>query len=90
MQNTLRLQQIDIQIAALDQQIKSAESSKSTAIILMVASLFILWPLLIAGAIMYGSANNKIKDLNSQKQMLLMERNWYACPPPSNGFQTNW
>lgn len=78
MQNTSRVQQIDQQITALDQQIKSAESSKSTGLILMIASLVILWPLLIVGGIMYGSADNKIKDLNMQKQTLLMERNWYA------------
>ena len=76
MQNISRIQQIDMQIALLDQQIKSAESSKNTAIILMIGSLIILWPLLIVGGIMYHSSNNKINNLNSQKQMLLMERDW--------------
>ena len=90
MQNNMRLQQINMQIVALDQEIRSAESSKSTAVILMVASLIVLWPLLIIGGIMYSSAKNKINNLTSQKQMLLMERSWYTCPPPSNGFQTNW
>ena len=75
MQNNFRAQQIDWQIAALDQQIKSAESSKNTGLILMIASVIVLWPLLIVGGIMYGSASNKIKDLNMQKQALLMERN---------------
>ncbi len=75
MQNSFRIQQIDWQIATLDQQIKSAESSKNTGLILMIASVIVLWPLLIVGGIMYGSANNKIKDLNMQKQALLMERN---------------
>ena len=64
MQNSFRIQQIDWQIATLDQQIKSAESSKNTGLILMIASVIVLWPLLIVGGIMYGSANNKIKDLN--------------------------
>ena len=77
MENSVRIQQIDMQIAALDQQIKSAESSKNTGIVLMVVSIVILWPLLIAGFVMFNSANTKISDLNAQKQALLLERNRY-------------
>ena len=78
MQNAPRVQQIDLQIADLDQQIKKAESSKSTGLILMGVSLIILWPLLIIGLIMFASANSKINDLTSQKQQLLMERRTYV------------
>lgn len=76
MQNNLSAQQIDFQIAALDEQIRSAESSKKTGIILMCTSLLVLWPLLIVGAIMIDSADKKINDLNMQKQMLLMQRTY--------------
>ena len=84
MQNTSRIQQIDWQIAALDQQIKSAESSKTTGIILMCVSLIIIWPLLIAGGYMFFNANSKINDLKSQKQMLLLERRSLAGDQPNN------
>ncbi len=69
-----------MQLLELDKQIKSAESSKSTGLVLMVVSLVILWPLLVVGGIMFASANSKIKDLESQKQRLLSERIMYAAP----------
>ena len=64
--NEMRLMQIE-------NEIKKAESQKSIAIILMVVSIFILWPLLIVGIIMYFNANKKIEGLNQEKMKIMFQ-----------------
>ena len=63
-------------LVEIENEIAKAESTKKTAIILMIISLFLLWPLLIVGLIMYFNANSKINNLNAEKNRILyMENN---------------
>ena len=56
----------------IEAEIKKAKSDKNTAIVLMVVSIFFLWPLLIIGGIWYSSADNKLKALEGEKNQLIM------------------
>ena len=56
----------------IEAEIKKAKSDKNTAIVLMVVSIFFLWPLLIIGGIWYSSADNKLKSLEAEKNQLIM------------------
>ena len=56
----------------IEAEIKKAKSDKNTAIVLMVISIFFLWPLLIIGGIWYSSADNKLKSLEAEKNQLIM------------------
>lgn len=69
------LQQIDIKINEINAEIQTKEGSKKTGIILMVVSVFMLWPLLIVGGIMYSNANNRIKALEQERNNLQMRKN---------------
>lgn len=65
--NEYRLQEIE-------QEIKNAEGNKRIGMVLMIVSIFRLWPLLVVGAIVYGNANSKINRLNEEKkQIMFME-----------------
>lgn len=56
----------------IEAEIEKAKSDKNTAIVLMVISIFFLWPLLIIGGIWYSSADNKLKSLEAEKNQLIM------------------
>ena len=58
-------------LAEIEDEIKKAESNKVGAIIMMVVSVFFLWPLLIVGGIMYSNANKKIEVLNAEKRNIM-------------------
>lgn len=62
-------------LAEIEDEIKKAESNKVGAIIMMVVSLFFLWPLLIVGGIMYSNANKKIEALNAEKRSIMFMSN---------------
>lgn len=63
------------QLAQIDEKIKQAEGSRRNGVILMVISLFFLWPLLIVGIIIYHNANKEIERLNDEKKALMFN-NW--------------
>ncbi len=69
------IQEIDFKLSDIDTQIKQKEDTKKSAIIMMVISIFLLWPLLIVGGIMYSSAESSIKALQQQKNELLFQKN---------------
>lgn len=62
-----------MRLMEIEQEIKKAESNKSGGIIMMVVSIFFLWPLLIVGIIVYNNANNKINELNEEKKRIMFE-----------------
>lgn len=57
----------------IENKIREAEEKKKTAVILMVASLFFLWPLMIVGAIMHDRACKEIHRLNEEKNRIMYE-----------------
>ena len=58
-------------LAQIENEIKKAEEQKNIAIIMMIISIFFLWPLLIIGAIKYNNANRKIARLDEEKAALI-------------------
>lgn len=63
----------EMRLAEIEKQIKSAQSDKTAAIIMMVVSIFFLWPLLIVGIIIYSNANKKIESLNEEKRKIMYQ-----------------
>ena len=63
----------EMRLAQIEDEIKKAESEKNTACIMMVVSIFLLWPLLIVGAIMYNNAKKKIEALNNEKKQIMFQ-----------------
>ena len=63
----------EMRLVQIEEEIKKAESDKSTAVIMMFASLFILWPLLFIGAIQYDKAKKKIEELNEEKKKIMFQ-----------------
>ena len=66
----------EIRLKEIEEEIKKAESQKKLAVLIMIISIFILWPLLIIGGIMYYNENNKLKELNKEKKELSYQ-NYY-------------
>lgn len=62
-----------MRLMEIEQEIKKAESSKSGGVVMMVVSIFCLWPLLIVGIIVYNNANKKINELNEEKKRIMFE-----------------
>ena len=62
-----------MRLMEIEQEIKKAESSKSGGVVMMVVSIFFLWPLLIVGIIVYSNANKKINELNEEKKRIMFE-----------------
>ncbi len=60
-----------IRLMEIEREIKSAESDKRNGIIMMIVSLFFLWPLLIVGIVVYNKANNKINLLYDEKKNIM-------------------
>ena len=52
----------------IEREIKEAESQRSSGTVLMIVSLFVLWPLFIVGIIKYSNANKKYKELLGTKK----------------------
>ena len=63
----------EMRLSQIEDEIKKAESEKNTACIMMVVSLFFLWPLLIFGAIQYDKAKKKIDELNNEKKQIMFQ-----------------
>lgn len=63
----------EYRLKEIEQEIKKAEGNKTTGMVLMIVSIFMLWPLLIVGAIVYGNANSKINRLNDEKKQIMFE-----------------
>lgn len=63
----------EIRLSQIEDEIKKAESEKNTACIMMVVSMFFLWPLLIVGVIMYNNAKKKIEELNNEKKQIMFQ-----------------
>ncbi len=63
----------EMRLVKIEEEIKKAESEKSTACIMMVVSFFFLWPLLIFGAIQYDKAKKKIEELNEEKKKIMFQ-----------------
>lgn len=64
------IEDLEFEIDQIDSEIKKAKESKNTGIVIMIVSIFFLWPLLIVGGIMYSNANNKEKELTSKKSRI--------------------
>ena len=71
MNNTYNMK--ELRLSQIEDEIKKAESEKNTACIMMVVSIFFLWPLLIVGAIMYNNAKKKIEELNNEKKQIMFQ-----------------
>ena len=71
MNNTYSMK--ELRLSQIETEIKKAESEKSTAVVMMVVSIFILWPLLILGAIQYDKAKKKIDALNEEKKKIMFQ-----------------
>ena len=65
----------ELRLAQIEKEIKRAEDQKSSAVIMMIISIFFLWPLLIVGAISYSDANKKITQFNEEKIALMFQSN---------------
>ena len=63
----------ELRLAEIETEIKKAESEKSNAVVLMVISLFFLWPLLIFGAVQHDKAKKKIEALNEEKKKIIYQ-----------------
>lgn len=61
----------EYRLKEIEQEIKNAESSKTTGIVMMIVSIFMLWPLLIVGGIVYSNAKSKINRLNEEKKQIM-------------------
>ena len=62
-----------LRLAQIQTEIKEAESKKNTAVIMMVVSIFILWPLLIFGIFQYNEAKKRIEALNEEKREIMFQ-----------------
>ena len=63
----------EMRLAQIENDLKKAEGQKKTAIVMMVVSIFFLWPLLILGIIQYNNANKEIEKLNQEKQQIILQ-----------------
>ena len=63
----------DLRLMEIENEIKKAENKRTTGLIMMIVSLFILWPLLIVGIVFYFSANKKIEELNEEKKRIMFQ-----------------
>lgn len=63
----------EMRLAQIENDLKKAESQKKTAIVMMVVSIFFLWPLIILGIIQYNNANKEIEKLNQEKQQIILQ-----------------
>lgn len=68
-----------LRLSQIQAEIKEAEDKKNTAVIMMVVSMFILWPLLIFGALQYDKANKKIEALNEEKREIMIQVYFDGC-----------
>ena len=64
------IEDLEFEIDQINRDIKKAQEGKSTGIVIMIVSIFFLWPLLIVGGIMYSNNNNKEKELTSKRARL--------------------
>lgn len=63
----------ELRLSQIEDEIKKAEDEKNTACVMMIVSIFFLWPLLIFGAIQYDKAKKKIEELNNEKKQIMFQ-----------------
>ena len=59
-----------IRLEEIKESIKKQEGKRTTGIVLVIISLFCLWPLIIVGIILWVGANNEIKALLSEERII--------------------
>lgn len=69
----MSIEHLKMRLFEINQQINTAKNNKSIGLILMIVSIFFLWPLLIVGIIMYISNDKKINELEIEKRRIQWE-----------------
>ena len=64
---------IQFKIDEIDEKINKEKSNKTTGVVLMIISIFFLWPILIVGIIIWSKANNEVDKLETEKKKLEWE-----------------
>lgn len=57
-------------IVEIDTEIEKQKSKRTIGIVLVIVSLFFLWPLMIVGIILWVQANKQINKLLDEKKQL--------------------
>ena len=66
----LEIETLKFEVGQIENELKKVKENKGVAIVMMIVSIFFLWPLLIVGGIMYLNNNSKANELNSKKSRL--------------------
>ena len=68
-----------IRIKQIDEEIKKQERDKGAGVVLIIISIFALWPLIIVGIIQINHSNKRIAELQQEKQTIViqMSENYY-------------
>ena len=56
-----------IRLIQIEEEISKNQKKKTTGIILVIISLFCLWPLMIVGIILWANADKSIKKLEKER-----------------------
>ena len=59
-----------IRLEEIKGAIKKQEGKRTIGIVLVIISIFCLWPLMIVGAALWGSANKKIDKLLEEERAI--------------------
>ena len=70
----MRYDEIEIKIEDINKKIRKEQDNKNIGIVLIIVSLFCLWPLMIVGIILIVNANKKIGNLENEKMELLLSQ----------------
>ena len=60
-------------VIEIEEKIRKGEEKKKDAVVLMIISIFFLWPLMIVGAVMHDNACKEINKLNEEKKRIMFE-----------------
>ena len=66
----LEIETLKFKVGQIENELKKVKENKGVAIVMMIVSIFFLWPLLIVGGLMYLNNNSKANELNSKKSRL--------------------
>ena len=56
-----------IRLIKIDEEISKYQKRKTTGIVLVIISLFCLWPLMIVGIVLWTTADTNIKKLEKER-----------------------